>query len=125
MCVRMCLVINLRYADDTALIAESESELQKLVDRVKEESEVRGLKMNIKKTKTMIVRSVSRDTAKPNVNIKVNGQNLEKVDKFKYLGQWLTADGRCDVAVKSRIEIARKTFIKLKNVLTSRRINFD
>ena len=66
---------------------------------------------------------VSKDTPKPNANIKLNGQYLEQVDKFKYLGQWRTADGRCDDEVKSRIEIARKTFIKLKDVLTSRRIN--
>jgi len=51
------------------LVAESESELQKLVDRVKEESEVRSLKMNVKKTKTMIVLRVSKDTPKPNANI--------------------------------------------------------
>ena len=114
---------NLRYADDTALIAESQSELQKLVDRVKEESEVRGLKMNVNKRKTMIVRRISKDTSKLNANIKVNGQNLEQVDKFNYIGQLITADGRCDVEVKSRIEIARKTFIKLKGVLTSRRLN--
>ena len=82
-----------------------------------------GLKMNVKKTKTMIVRRVSKDTPKPNANIKLNGQNWEQVDKFKYLGQWITADGRCDVEVKSRIEIARKTFLKLKDVLTTRRIN--
>ena len=60
--------------------------------------------MNVKKTKTMIVRRVSEDTPKPNANIKLNGQNLEQVDKFKYLGQWITADGRCDVEVKSELK---------------------
>jgi len=114
---------NLRYTDNTALIAESESELQELVDGVKEESEVRGLKMNVKKMKTMIVWRVSKDAPKPNVNIKVNGQNLEQVDRFKYLGQCITSDGRCDVEVKSRIEIAKKAFIKLKDVLTWRQLN--
>ena len=104
-------VNNLRYADDTALLAESEEELQKVVDQVKKNSEKMGLKMNVKKTKTMLV---SRDHEKDRRNgvdrhvcIKVNGQILEQVKKFKYLGQWITEDGRCDLEVKTRIEMAR------------------
>ena len=77
---------NLRYADDTALIAESEEKLQETVDRVYSESLEKGLRMNVKKTKTMVV---SRN-ASPQVKIVVDGQELEQVKRFKYLGQWFT-----------------------------------
>ena len=76
-------ITNLRYADDTALIAESAQGLQLIVDVVKSESLKRGLKMNIKKTKTMVV---SRDQVNPKVDIKVDGTTLEQVETFKYLG---------------------------------------
>ena len=122
-------VNNLRYADDTALLAESEEELQKVVDQVKKNSEKMGLKMNVKKTKTMLV---SRDHEKDRRNgvdrhvcIKVNGQILEQVKKFKYLGQWITEDGRCDLEVKTRIEMARSAFVKLRDVLTSKSVSLN
>ena len=100
-------VHNLRFADDTALLAETEGELQKIVDKVNEESAKKGLKMNVKKTKTMVV---SRDEI-PSVKIKVNGQILEQVKNFKYLGQIITDDGRNEKVVKACIEIARSNFI--------------
>ena len=82
---------NLRYADDTALIAESELELQELVDKVRAESEKMGLRMNVKKTKTMLVsrdhEKDRRQGVKRTVKIWVDGKPLEQVQKFKYLGQ--------------------------------------
>ena len=74
---------NLKYADDTALLAESESALQNIVDVVRQNSEEKGLSMNVKKTKTMVV---CRDET-PDVRIVVNGQVQGQVKKFKYLGQ--------------------------------------
>ena len=82
---------NLRYADDTALLVESKSVLQDIVDVVRHNSEEIGLSMNVKKTKTMVV--CCDETS--DVSIVVNGQVLEQVTK--YLGQWITDDGRYDM----------------------------
>ena len=77
--------------------------------------------MNVKKTKTMVV---CRDET-PDVRIAINGQVLEQVKKFKYLGQWITDDGRCECEIKNRIEIARSTFIKMRDVLISRKLHLE
>ena len=110
-------ITNLRFADDTGLIADSAQGLQLIVDVVNSDSLKRGLKMNIKKTKTMVI---SRDLANPKVNIKVDGTTLEQVETFKYLGQTITSDGRSDTAIRQRIEIARQTFLNMSDVLTAR-----
>ena len=110
---------NLPYADDTVLMAESESELQNIVDTVRSNSERCGLKMSVKKTTTMVI---SRDGL-AEVKINVDGVQLEQVKRFKYLGQIITDDGRCDAEVKTRIEIARAKFVGMKDVLTSRQLN--
>ena len=115
-------ITNLRYADDTALIAESAEGLQLIVDVVKSESLKRGLKMNIKKTKTMVI---SRDPESPKVDVKVDGTTLEQVETFKYLGQTITSDGRSDTAIRQRIEIARQTFLNMSDVLTARNIEIE
>ena len=89
-------ITNLRYADDTALMAESEEALQRIVDEVKMKSLEKGLKMNTKKTKTMVI---SRNTSAPQVSIKVDGETLEQVQSFKYLGQTITTDGKTDTKI--------------------------
>ena len=114
---------NLRYADDTVLIAESEEELQKLVNEVKERSLKYGLKMNTKKTKTMVIR---RNVDEPcRVDILVDGVTLEQVDKYTYLGQVITEDGRCELEIRRRIQIAKTNFLKMKNILTSRKLSIE
>ena len=116
-------ITNLRYADDTALIVESAQGLQLIVDVVKSESLKRGLKMNIKKTKTMVI---SRDQVNPKVDINVDGTTLElQVETFKYLRQTITSDGRSDTAIRQRIEIARQTFLNMSDVLTARNIEIE
>ena len=75
----------------------------------------------MKKTKKMVV---CRDET-PDVRIVVNGQVLEQIKKFKYLGQWITDDGRCECEIKNRIELAKSTFIKLRDVLTSRKLHLE
>ena len=114
---------NLRYADDTVLIAESEEELQKLVDAVKEGSRVYGLEMNTKKTKTMIVRRDSNDGSR--VNIKVDGVTLEQVESYQYLGQIITEDGRCEKEIRRRIGIAKTNFLKMKDVLITKKLSME
>ena len=76
---------------------------------VRQNSEEKGLSMNVKKTKTMVV-CCDETTV---VRIVVNGQVVEQVKKFKYLGQWITDDDRCECEIKNQIEIATSTFIKM------------
>ena len=113
---------NFRYADDTALVADSEEKLQNIVNKVKEKSENLGLYMNVSKTKTMLVNKVGEER---NIAIDVDGQELEQVRDFKYLGQIITDDGRCDKEVKRRIAIARSNFINMKDVLATRKLKWD
>ena len=95
---------NLRYADDTVLLAETEEDLQKIVDQVKRESESFGLLMNAKKTKTMVF---SKSSNPPNTRIHIEGKLIEKVQTFTYLGALMTEDGRSEKEIKRRINIAK------------------
>ena len=112
---------NLQYADDTVLLAESEEELQTLVNAVKEGSLKYGLEMNTKKTKTMVIRKDINEVV--NVKIKVDGVILEQVEKYQYLGQIITEDGRCENEIKRRIQIARTNFLKMKDVLVTKKLS--
>jgi hypothetical protein len=114
------IINNLRYADDTAIIAESESELQHLMNIIVEESETNGLFLNSAKSFTMVF---SKMADAPACNITVHGKRLEQVESFNYLGSLLTSDGRCIKEVKRRIGIAKSTFNSMKKVLTSREIS--
>ena len=98
---------NLRYADDTALIADSEKNLQEIVSCVKSESSKKGLDMNIKKTKTMII---SRNPAGKKLNIEVDGQYLEQIEKMKYLGTLITEEIKTDTEIETRSNLAKNKF---------------
>ena len=111
---------NIRYADDTALLASTNEDLQKIVDKVKKESDQQALNMNVSKTKTMVI---SREEGKT-AQIKVEGMLLEQVEHFKYLGQVVTQEGRNEKEVKIRIAQAKSTFIRMKSILTSKDITF-
>ena len=100
---------NLRHADDTVLLAETEEDLQKTVDQVKRESESFGLLMNAKKTKSMVF---SKSSNPPNTRIHIEGKLTEKVQTFTYLGALMTEDGRSEKEIKRRINIAKGTFQK-------------
>ncbi|XP_072933758.1 uncharacterized protein [Epargyreus clarus] len=110
---------NLRYADDTVLIASTAADLQQMVDSLEVYSSEAGLKMNVKKTKFMVISNTSHSTTR----ITVSGQNLERVQKYKYLGTWLNEDWNSDLEIKTRIEIARSAFNTMRKVLCSRSIN--
>ena len=92
-------ITNLRYADDTVLLAETEEDLQKIVDQVKRESESFGLLMNAKKTKTMVL---SKSSNPPNTRIHIEGKLIEKVQTFTYLGALMTEDGRSEKEIKRK-----------------------
>ena len=114
-------VNNLRYVDDTALIASDEEKLQKLVDIVKECSSNAGLDMNAKKTKTMII-SKTPDSEKK-VNITIEGESLEQVQKFKYLGTQVTEDARSTTELNCRIGAAKTKFSMMSTILTSKQLS--
>ena len=99
---------NLRYADDTTLMAESEQELKSLLMKVKEESEKVGLKLNIQKTKIM--------ASGP------NGETVETVSGFIILGSKITADGDCSHEIKKLLLLGRKVMTNLDSILKSRDI---
>ena len=89
---------NLRYADDTTLMAESEEELKSLL--VKEESEKAGLKLNIQTTKIM--------ASGPSTSWQIDGETMETVTDFIFLGSKITADGDCSHEIKRRLLLGRK-----------------
>ena len=102
---------NLRYADDTTLMAESEEELKSLLMKVKEESEKAGLKLNIQKTKIM--------ASGPIISWETDG---ETVSAFIFLGSKITADGDCSHEIKRRLLLERKVMTNLDSILKSRDI---
>ena len=102
---------NLRYADDTTLMAESEEELKGLLMKVKEKSEKVGLKLNIQKTKIM--------ASGPITSWQTDG---ETVSDFIFLGSKITADGDCSHVIKRRLLLGRKVMTNLDSILKSRDI---
>ena len=106
---------NLRYADDTTLIAESEDELKSLLMKVKEESEKVGLKLNIQKTKIM--------ASGPITSWEIDAKAVETVADFIFLGSKITADDDCNLEIKRRLLLGRKVISNLDSTLKSRDIN--
>ena len=105
---------NLRYADDTTLMAENEEELKSLLMKVKEESEKAGLKHNIQKTKLM--------ASGPITSWQIDGETMETVTDFIYLRSKSTADGNCSHEIKRRLLLGRKPITNLDSILKSRAI---
>ena len=105
---------NLRYADDTTLMAESKEELKSLLMKVKEESEKVGLKLNIQKTKIM--------ASGPITSWQIDGETMETVRDFIFLGSKITADGDCSHKIKRHLLLGRKAMTNLDTVLKSRDI---
>ena len=105
---------NLRYADDTTLMAESEEELNNVLMKVKEESEKLGLKLNIQKTKIM--------ASGPIISCQVDGETMETVADFILGGSKITADGDCSHKIKRCLLLGRKVMINLGSLLKSRDI---
>ena len=104
---------NLRYADDTTLMAETEEELKSLLMKVKE-SEKFGLKFNIQKTKTM--------ASSPITSWQIDGETVETVADFIFLGSKITADGDCIHEIKRCLLLGRKVMTNLDSILKSRDI---
>ena len=105
---------NLRYADDTTLMAESEEELKSLFKKVKEESEKVGLKLNIQRTKIM--------ASGPITSWEIDGETVEIVSDFISGGSKITADGDCSHEIKTRSLLGRKVMTNLDSIFKSRDI---
>ena len=107
---------NFRYADDTTLMAESEEELKSLLMKVKEESEKVGLKLSIQKTKIL--------ASGPITSWEIDGETVETVSNFIFLGSQITADGDCSHEIKRCLLLGRNVVTKLDSTLKSRDITF-
>ena len=105
---------NLRYADDTTLMAESEEELKSLLMKLKEESKKVGLKLNIQKTKIM--------ASGPITSQEIDGETVETVSDFIFGGSQITADGDCSHEIKRRLLLGRKVMTNLDSIFKSRDI---
>ena len=107
---------NLRYADDTILMAESKEELKSLLKKVKEESEKAGSKLNIQKTKIM--------ASDPITSWQIDGETMETVTDFIFLGTKITTDGDCSHEIKTHLLLGRKVMTNLASILKSRDITY-
>ena len=107
---------NLRYADDTTLMAESEEELKSLLMKVKEESEKVGLKLNIQKTKIMAPGPIN--------SWQIDGETVETVSDCIILGSKITADCDCSDEIERHLLLGRKVMTNLDSILKSRDITF-
>ena len=105
---------NLRYADDTTLVAESEEELKSLLIKVKEESEKVGLKLNIQETKITASGSIT--------SWEIDGETVETVSDFTFLSSKITEDGDCSHEIKRCLLLGRKVMTNLDSILKSRDI---
>ena len=105
---------NLRYADDTTLMAESEEELKSLLMKVKEESEKVGLKLNIQKMNTM--------SSGPITSWDIDKETVETVPDIIFLGSKITADGDCSHEIKRRLLLGRRVMTNLDSIFKSRDI---
>ena len=105
---------SLRYADDTTLMAESEEELKSLLMKVKEESEKSGLKLKIQKAKNM--------ASGPITSWQIDGERMETVTDFIFLGSEITVNGNCSHEIKRRLLLGRKAMTNIDSILKSRDI---
>ena len=107
-------VNNVRYADDTTLMSESKEELKNILMKVKEESEKVGLKLNIQKTKIMASGTIT--------SWEIDGETVETVSGFIFLGSKITADGDCSHEIKRCLLLGRKVMTNLDSIFKSRDI---
>ena len=103
---------NLRYADDTTLMAESEEALKSLLMKAKEESEKVGLELNIQKAKIM--------ASGPITSWQIDGETVETVSDFIFGGSKITTDGECSLEIKRHLLLGRKVMTNLDSILKSR-----
>ena len=105
---------NIRYDDDIVPIADSEENVQKILDKFVSESESKGLSISCKKTECV---AVSKQKTRPTCNVTINNEKFKQVDKFEYLGSLITSDAKCDQEINRRIGMAKAAFQKMKKLV--------
>ena len=108
------IVGDVRFADDQGMVANTNDGLQKLMNVLNSTAKRYGMKINVKKTKVMVVSKSVRVRAR----IMLDGVEVEQVPRFKYLGAWMTEDGRSDLEVRTRMALAKEAFCKRRELLT-------
>ena len=108
------LILDIRFADNQGMVASTEMGVQRLMDRWNAIAKKYSMKINIKNTKTMVVSKKDGET----VSIMIDGQRVEQVKTFKYLGSVTAEDGRCMEDIKQRIGCTKDAFNKRKELLT-------
>ena len=111
---------NIRYADDTVLIADSEEKLQRLLETVNEASEDKGLSINVAKTECMVI---TKGQEQIRCNLNIGNKRIEQVNQFCYLGSWITSDARSVSDIRRRIGEAKRAFNRMKGLLSNRNIS--
>jgi hypothetical protein len=109
------MINSIRYADDKAIVANSERGLQELIDSINMVTQKYGMKINVKKTKVMCI---SRNRGRK-MKILIDGEKVEQVSQFKYLGSIISEDGYCDKDIRSRIAMGKNAFMIKKRLFTS------
>jgi len=112
---------NIRFADDSTLIAGSEQGLQRLLDETVEQSRRKGLEVNRKKTVCMVFSKKQN----PSCKLHIGNDVIQQVDKFNFLGSYITEDGRCDLEIKRRIGIAKENFQRLGKILKHNKLPLE
>ena len=115
-------VNNIRYADDTTLITDSQEKLQNLIDALDRESQEKGLNINKRKTKVMVI---TKDEQSPKIEMKINNHVIEQVDQFNYLGSLVTYDGRSEEEIRRRIILSKNAYSKVRNLVTNTKISIE
>ena len=106
---------NIRFADDTVLVAESEKNLQELLDAVQKQCEHFETHINVQKTEVMVF---SKKKQPPKIKVSLNGEMLKQVNQFKYLGSIMKSNAKSTVDIKYRIAVAKNAFTEMKAILT-------
>ena len=113
---------NIRYADDTVLVADSEEKLQELVTGLHRSSMASGLQINYGQGKTEVM-GLTKRAQDLNVNVNIEGKHITQVEKYKYLGVMVTKDGKCETEVLKRIGMAKSSFNNMRTILTNMKIS--
>lgn len=114
------VINNMRYADDTVLLTSNQRDTQHLLEKLNDRCNEYGLKINLKKTKLMVVTKFPQNHN--HINVSVADTSIENVQSYKYLGAWIEQSGDQTREIRTRIEIARSIFMKMKKLFTSRDI---
>ena len=113
---------NIRFADDTVIVADSEEKLQALIDTVKRESENMGLKINTRRTEVVVA---SKNFEPPDCNILIDGARIKQSSAFVYLGSIISQDERCNKEIERRILIAKNAFNSMRTLLTNNNLGIQ